>query len=69
MNELEAIGAKCVTTEIDRRSTNPDKRFYVDMPLCKSYKERKTRCGFVLYNQAPMFMEGWFADYMVYLKL
>ena len=48
MNELEAIGAKCVTTEIDRRSTNPVK----DMPLCKSYKERKTRCGFVLYNQA-----------------
>ena len=27
MNELEAIGAKCVTTEIDRRSTNPVKDF------------------------------------------
>lgn len=27
MNELEAIGAKCVTTEIDRRGTNPVKDF------------------------------------------
>ena len=55
MNELEAIGAKCVTTEIDRRSTNPVKDFML-MWFCP-------------IQSSPMFMEGWFADYMVYLKL
>ena len=58
-----------MTTEIDRRSTNPVKEFYVDMPLCKSYKERKNQMWFCPIQSSPMFMEGWFADYMVYLKL
>lgn len=51
MNELEAIGAKCVTTEIDRRSTNPVKDF---MLICHYVNliRKENQMWFVLYNQA-----------------
>lgn len=68
MNELEAIGAKCVTTEIDRRSTNPVKDF---MLICHYVNliRKENQMWFCPIQSSPMFMEGWFADYMVYLKL
>lgn len=41
MKELEVIGAKCVGTEIDRRSTNPVKDFWLIVNYAKLIKQVK----------------------------